>query len=256
MNLSGKTAIVTGGSSGLGLATVKAFLERGAYVAIFDLQQPGEGEIDAKMQKNVMFCTVNVSDEVSVSKAINQVVDHFGALHVVANYAGIGSACKTYSSKGPHPLEQYMKVVMVNQVGTFNMARLGAAKIAQNEPFDNDGNRGAIINVASVAAFEGQVGQVAYAATKGAVVGMTLPMARDLASVGIRVNTIAPGLVHTPLFDTVEPEFYRSLEASTVFPKRLGRTHEIASLAVHIAENDYINGETIRIDAAIRMQPR
>jgi len=149
-----------------------------------------------------------------------------------------------------------MKVVMVNQVGTFNLCRLVAEKMASNEPVNDYGVRGVIINTSSIAAYEGQVGQVAYSATKGAIVGMTLPMARDLASYGIRVVTIAPGLIHTPLFDALDEKVYKSLEASTVFPHRLGKASEIANLAAHIVENDYLNGEVIRLDAAIRMQPR
>ena len=148
-----------------------------------------------------------------------------------------------------------MKVAMVNQVRTFNVARLAAEKMAANEPVNEDGARGVIINTASVAAYEGQIGQVAYSATKGAVVGMTLPMARELAPYGIRVNTIVPGLIHTPLFDAFEESIYKSLEASTVYPKRLGKTAEIAKLSAQIVDNDYINGECIRVDAAIRMQP-
>lgn len=256
MELKDKVAIVTGGASGLGLATVEAFVDKGAKVAVFDLNEQQGEALSQKYAGQVMYQNVNVADEQSVSQAIDMVVAQFGELHIVANYAGIGSASKTFGSKGPHSLDAYMKVVMVNQVGTFNVARLGAAKMAENTPEGEDGSRGVIINIASVAAFEGQIGQVAYAATKGAVVGMTLPMARDLAPLGIRVNTIAPGLVHTPLFDTVAPEVYQTLEASTVYPKRLGKTAEIAKLAVHIVENNYLNGECIRIDAAIRMQPK
>ncbi len=149
-----------------------------------------------------------------------------------------------------------MKVVMVNQVGTFNMCRLAAAAMANNQPINDDGCRGVIINTASVAAYEGQIGQVAYSATKGAIVAMTLPMARDLSSVGIRVNTVVPGIIHTPLFDELSEEVYAGLSAATVFPKRLGKPSEIAKLSLHIVDNDYINGECIRMDAAIRMPPK
>jgi len=256
MDIAGKTAIVTGGASGLGLATVERYVADGANVAIFDLNEEAGKGIAERLGDQVAYFNVNVADETSVQTAIDGVVEKFGAIHIASNYAGIGPACKTYGKKGPHPIDLYMQVVMVNQVGTFNVARLAAEKMAQNEPVNEDGSRGVIINTASVAAFEGQVGQVAYSATKGAIVGMTLPMARELAPYGIRVVTIAPGLIHTPLFDTIEESYYKALEASTVYPHRLGKASEIAKLAAHIVDNDYINGETIRMDAAIRMQPK
>lgn len=256
MDILGKVAIVTGGASGLGKATVERYIADGAKVAIFDLNEEEGRSLAKTLGDNACFFKVNVSEEDSVQSGLDAVVEHFGAVHVINNYAGIGPTCKTYGKKGPHPIDMYMKIVMVNQVGTFNMCRLGAEKMAQNEPFNEDGGRGVIINTASVAAYEGQIGQVAYSATKGAVVGMTLPMARDLAPLGIRVNTIVPGLIHTPLFDTIEESYYKSLEASTVYPKRLGKTEEIAKLSAHIVDNDYINGECIRMDAAIRMQPK
>ncbi len=256
MDIQGKTAIVTGGASGLGRATVELYASKGANVAIFDMNEELGTQVANGLGDNVAYFNVDVSSEESVQTAINGVMEKFGALHIVNNYAGIGPACKTYGKKGPHPLDLYMKIVMINQVGTFNVARLAAEQIAKNEPVNEDGCRGVIINTASVAAFEGQIGQVAYSATKGAVVGMTLPMARELEPYGIRVNTIAPGLIHTPLFDTIEESYYKALEASTVFPRRLGKTSEIAKLALHIVENDYMNGETVRLDAAIRMQPK
>ena len=256
MDIKGKTAIVTGGASGLGLATVERYAADGANVAIFDLNEKDGQAVAERLGAKAVYFNVNVADEQSVQVAMDAVVEQFGALHIVNNYAGIGAACKTYGKKGPHPLDLYTKVVMVNQVGTFNVARLAAEKMAENEPFNEDGGRGVIINTASVAAYEGQIGQVAYSATKGAVVGMTLPMARELAPYGIRVNTIVPGLIHTPLFDTIDRSVYDSLAASTVYPKRLGKTCEIANLSAHIVDNDYINGECIRMDAAIRMQPK
>lgn len=256
MDIKGKTAVVTGGASGLGKATTELYASLGANVAIFDLNDTAGNALAAELGDNVAYFNVDVASEESVQKAINAVVEKFGALHIVNNYAGIGPACKTYGKNGPHPLDTYLKVVMVNQVGTFNVARLAAEKMAQNEPFNEDGGRGVIINTASVAAYEGQIGQVAYSATKGAVVGMTLPMARELAPYGIRVNTIVPGLIHTPLFDTIEESYYKALEASTVYPHRLGKTSEIAKLSAHIVDNDYMNGECIRLDAAIRMQPK
>lgn len=256
MDIAGKTAIVTGGASGLGLATMERYASDGANVAIFDLNEAAGNAVAGRLGGSVVYFNVNVADEQSVQTAIDAVVEKFGALHIVNNFAGIGPACKTYGKDGPHPLDLYMKVVMVNQVGTFNVCRFAAEKMARNEPVNDDGVRGVIINTASVAAYEGQIGQVAYSATKGAVVGMTLPMARELSYYGIRVNTIVPGLIHTPLFETIEESYYKALEASTVFPKRLGKASEIAALSAHIVANDYINGECIRLDAGVRMQPK
>ena len=256
MEIKGKTAVVTGGASGLGAATVERYAADGANVAIFDMNEAAGKALADKLGANVAFYAVDVTNEASVQAGLDAVVEKFGALHIVNNYAGIGPACKTFGKKGPHPIELYMKVVMVNQVGTFNVARLAAEKMAANTPVNDEGARGVIINTASVAAYEGQIGQVAYSATKGAIVGMTLPMARELAPYGIRVNTIVPGLIHTPLFDTIEESYYKALEASTVYPKRLGKTSEIAKLSAHIVDNDYINGECIRMDAGVRMQPK
>ena len=257
MDLSGKVAIVTGGASGLGRGTVEAYVAKGVKVAIFDMNEAKANEVVEQLGADkVAFWNVNVADEESVSNAVAGVVDKFGALHICNNYAGIGNACKTYGKNGVFPLDQYMMVININLVGTFNVARYAAEQMAKNEPINGDGGRGVIINTASVAAYEGQVGQVAYSASKGGVVGMTLPMARDLASLGIRVNTIVPGLIHTPLFEALPEKAYQSLEASVCYPPRLGQPKEIAHLSVFIAENDYLNGECIRLDGAIRMQPR
>lgn len=257
MELQGKVAIVTGGASGLGRATVEAYVAKGAKVAIFDMNEAKAQEVIAQCgADSVAFWSVNVADEDSVRNAVADVVAHFGALHICNNYAGIGNAVKTLSKKGVFPLDQYMNVINVNLVGTFNVARYAAEQMANNEPINGDGGRGVIINTASIAAYEGQVGQLAYSASKGGVVGMTLPMARDLASYGIRVNTIVPGLIHTPLFEALPEQAYKSLEASVCYPQRLGKAEEIAHLSVFIAENDYVNGECIRLDGAIRMQPR
>lgn len=256
MDIKDKVAVVTGGASGLGRATVELFVSKGAKVAIFDMNAEAGEALAAELGDNVVYHNVNVVDEASVQTALDKTVAKFGALHICCNYAGIGMAEKTLSKKGPHKLDNYIKVVQVNQIGTFNVARLAAEKMAQNEPVNDDGARGVILNTASVAAYEGQIGQVAYSATKGAIVGMTLPMARELSSFGIRVNTIVPGLIHTPLFDTVEESFYKSLEQSVVYPKRLGQPAEIAKLAAYLVDNDYMNGECVRMDGAIRMQPR
>ena len=257
MELKDKIAVVTGGASGLGEATVRAYVAKGAKAAIFDLNEDrGQALVKELGDDKVAFFKVNVADEASVQAAIDGVMAKYGAIHICNNYAGIGNAVKTLSKKGPFPLDAYKQVIEVNLIGTFNVSRLAAEQIAKNEPLDGVNARGVIINTASVAAYEGQIGQVAYSASKGGVVGMTLPMARDLASYGIRVNTIVPGLIHTPLFEMLPEEAYKSLEASVVNPKRLGRPEEIAHLSVMIAENEYMNGECIRLDGAIRMQPR
>jgi 3-hydroxyacyl-CoA dehydrogenase/3-hydroxy-2-methylbutyryl-CoA dehydrogenase len=257
MDLAGKVAIVTGGASGLGRATVEAYAARGVKVAIFDLNEKRAGDMISTLgADNVAFQRVDVADEESVRAAVAAVVEKFGAVHICNNYAGIDSACKILGKRGVFPMDQYMKVINVNLVGTFNVSRFAAEQMAKNQPINRDGGRGVIINTASVAAYEGQVGQLAYSASKGGVVGMTLPMARDLASYGIRVNTIVPGLIHTPLFDSLPEQVCKSLEASVCYPQRLGQPREIAHLAVFIAENDYLNGECIRLDGAIRMQPR
>ena len=257
MDLAGKVAIVTGGASGLGRATVEAYVAKGVKVAIFDMNEDKANEvIDELGADNVAFWNVNVADEDSVRVAVEGVVEKFGAIHVCNNYAGIGNACKTYGKKGVFPLDQYMLVININLVGTFNVSRYAAEQMAKNDPINDDGGRGVIINTASVAGYEGQVGQLAYSASKGGVIGMTLPMARDLASYGIRVNTIVPGLIHTPLFELMPEPVYKSLEASVCYPPRLGQPKEIAHMSVFIAENDYMNGECIRLDGAIRMQPR
>ncbi len=257
MELAGKIAIVTGGASGLGRATVEAYVARGVKVAIFDLNEASANAVIAALGADkVAFWSVNVADEDSVKAAVAEVVKHFGGVHICNNFAGIASACKTLSKKGVFPLDQFMPVININLVGTFNVARYAAEQMANNEPFNSDGGRGVIINTASIAAMEGQVGQLAYSASKGGIVGMTLPMARDLASYGIRVNTIVPGLIHTPLFESIPEAAYKSLESSVCYPPRLGKPTEIAHLSVFIAENDYVNGECIRLDGAIRMQPR
>jgi len=256
VDIAGKTAVVTGGASGLGRATVERYAADGANVAIFDLNAELGQAIADELGNTVVYYNVNVADEESVQAALDSVVETFGALHILNNFAGIGLPHKTYGKRGPHPLDDYVKLITVNQIGTFNVARLAAEKMAQNDPVNDDGSRGVIMNTASVAAYEGQIGQVSYSASKGAIVSMTLPMARDLAPYGIRVNTIVPGLIHTPLLESVEESVYKQLEASTVYPKRLGKTSEIAKLAAHIVDNDYLNGECIRMDAAIRMQPK
>ncbi len=251
-----KVALVTGGASGLGLATVRLLAEKGACVAIFDLNREQADLVAQELGSKVRAYTVNVSDEVSVKTAIDQVVQDFGGLHIAVNCAGIGSASRTVGKNGAHSLELFTKVITINLIGTFNVTRLAAEAMQHNTPDNGDFERGVIINTASVAAFDGQIGQVAYSASKGGVVGMTLPLARDLAVMGVRVNTIAPGIFNTPLMNASPDSVKLPLIEMTQFPKRLGNPEEYAKLAVHIVENSFMNGETIRLDGAIRMQPR
>jgi len=256
MEISGKVAVITGGASGLGEATVRRLARMGARVAIFDLNAERGNALAAELGANVMYQSVNVTDEASVQAGIAAVVDAWGTLHICCNYAGIGNAIKTIGKTGPFPLAEFNKVIQINLVGTFNVLRLAAEQMAKHDPVNADGVRGVIINTASVAAYEGQIGQAAYSASKGGVVGMTLPIARDLASYGIRCNTIVPGLIDTPLFKGLPEPAVKALSETVLFPKRLGSSDEIAHLAVAIIENDYINGECIRMDGGIRMQPR
>jgi 3-hydroxyacyl-CoA dehydrogenase/3-hydroxy-2-methylbutyryl-CoA dehydrogenase len=263
MELKDKVAVVTGGASGLGRAGVKRFVANGAKVAIFDMNAEKGGALAAELGSDVIFCQVNVTDEESVAAGIAATMEAFGAIHINCNFAGIGNAKRTMGKKGPFPLADFNLVLQVNLVGTFNVLRLCAEQMANNEVINADGGRGVIINTASVAAYEGQIGQAAYSASKGGVVGMTLPIARDLAVLGIRVNTIVPGLIATPLMmggaEEITPEiaeFLQPLASQVLFPKRLGNADEIAHLAQSIIENDYINGECIRMDGGIRMQPK
>ena len=208
-----------------------------------------------KLGSNASYVIANVTDESSVQSAVDKTVEVFGGLHVVVNCAGIGSASKTVGKNGAHPLDYFKTVVDINLNGTFNVLRLAAVAMADNEP-NEDGECGVIINTASVAAFDGQIGQAAYSASKGGVVGMTLPIARDLARMGIRINTIAPGIFDTPLMGMAPDAVRNPLIEMTQFPKRLGIPSEYAALAKHMVENPFLNGETIRLDGAIRMQPK
>lgn len=253
MDLQNKVAIITGGSGGLGMAAAKAFLAKGAKVAVFDLQ---EGDARALAEANpgqIKYYETNVTSEENVAANINQVVEDFGSIDVCINCAGFGPSAKTYSSrKGPHPLDQFQNVINVNLVGTFNVLRLATEKMSANEGEE----KGVIINTASVAYMDGQKGQAAYSASKAGVAGMTLPLAREMASLGIRVNTIAPGVFETPMMAGMTDEVRDPLIAMVQFPKRLGDPDEYGRLVEHILTNGYLNGETIRLDAAIRMPPR
>jgi NAD(P)-dependent dehydrogenase (short-subunit alcohol dehydrogenase family) len=256
MNIEGKTAIITGGASGLGAATVRRFVSHGGNAAIFDLNDDLGGQLAEELGAAVTYHNVDVTDEDSVASAIAAVREGFGDIHICCNYAGIGTPGRTVGRDGPLPLDWFKRVVNVNLIGTFNVIRLAAAEMIKQEPVTEDGCRGVIINTASVAAYEGQIGQAAYSASKGGVVGMTLPIARDLASMGVRVNTIVPGLIDTPMMAGLPEPARQSLAASVLFPKRLGNPDEIAQVAQSIVENDYINGECIRMDGGIRMQPK
>ena len=246
MEAQGGTFLVTGGGSGLGAAVADNLAEGGANVVVADL----EGENN----ENVRFIETDVADEESVQDAIDAALE-FGELHGVINCAGVANAEKILGKEGPHALNSFNKVVQVNLIGTFNVARLAAAVMKENEPTEG-GERGVIVNTASVAAFEGQIGQAAYAASKGGVVSLTLPLARELASYGIRVVAIAPGIFDTPMMAGLPEEARESLGNQVPFPSRLGKPEEYAALVRHIVENEMLNGEVIRLDGAIRMAAR
>jgi NAD(P)-dependent dehydrogenase (short-subunit alcohol dehydrogenase family) len=256
MDINGKTAIITGGASGLGEATVRLFHKLGANVTILDMNDELGNKLASDLGSNALFAKADVTDEDAVRDVIATTEEAFGNIHIVCNFAGVAPAIKTYGKNGPHPLDVFQKTIGINLIGTFNVARLASESMFKNDPVTDDGQRGVIINTASVAAFEGQMGQAAYSASKGGVVGMTLPIARDLASIGVRCNTIAPGLIHTPLFNNLPENAVQSLSEQPLNPRRLGQPSEIARTAQFIVENDYVNGEVIRVDGGIRMQAR
>jgi NAD(P)-dependent dehydrogenase (short-subunit alcohol dehydrogenase family) len=250
MNLRDAGTIVAGGASGLGAATARALAERGARVAIADLNEDGANAL-AEELGGVAFKT-DVTDESQVEAAVSGAVEAFGGIRFAASCAGIGWAERVVGRNGPANLQPFETVIRVNLIGTFNVLRLAGAAISANDP-DEDGERGAVVMTASIAAFDGQIGQTAYSASKGGVVGLTLPAARDLARQGIRVCTIAPGTFDTPLLAALPQEARDELGKQVPFPSRLGRPEEFAALACHIAENRMLNGETIRLDGALRM---
>mgnify|MGYP001217498360 CR=1 FL=1 len=253
MDVKGLAAIVTGGASGLGGATVSALAAKGAKVAIFDRNaELGEKKADVL---GGIFVNVDVGDAASAEAGVKAVAQKLGVPRVLVNCAGIGTAGRTVSKTGPMNLDHFALTIKINLIGTFNCIRLAAWEMSQGEPFAG-GERGVIVNTASVAAFDGQIGQAAYSASKGGVVGMTLPIARDLSSLGIRVCTIAPGLFNTPMMASLPDEAKKSLGAQVPFPSRLGEPAEFAQLAMSIVENPMLNGETIRLDGAIRMAPK
>jgi NAD(P)-dependent dehydrogenase (short-subunit alcohol dehydrogenase family) len=257
MNLSGTSAIVSGGASGLGEATVLSLAQAGCKVVVADLNDARGTEL-AKAVGGV-FARTDVSDETSVAEAVAAAQALGEPLRVVVNCAGIGWASRTVGRDGsPHDLGAYRKVIDVNLIGTFNLMRIGAAAIARTEPADADGQRGVVINTASIAGLEGQTGQIAYSASKGGIIGMTVPAARDLAAIGVRVNTICPGIIDTPIYGSgpQSDAFKAKLAEPVVFPKRMGTAAEFAHLVRSLIENDYMNAEVIRFDGGIRFQPK
>lgn len=254
MNIEGMAAVVTGGGSGMGAETARHLAKAGAKVAVLDLNK-ANAESVAKEIGGVAF-ECDVSNEASAKAALEGAKAKNGPVRILMNCAGIAPAARVVGKEGPHDLGFFSKIIGVNLIGTFNMLRLAAAEMSTLEPVNDTGERGVIINTASVAAFEGQIGQAAYSASKGGVVGMTLPAARELARFGVRVVTIAPGLIGTPMLLSMPQEVQDSLVATTLFPKRLGKPEEFSRLALHVVENAMINGETIRLDGAVRLAPK
>ena len=254
MQLKDKAAIVTGGASGLGAATARRLAAQGAKVAVCDLNAKLAESVAAEIKGTAILC--DVSDAASAEAAVAQASKAHGPARVLVNCAGIGVAKRVIGRDGPMPLADFDRVIRVNMIGTFNMLRLATAEMSKLEPLAATGERGVVINTASVAAYDGQIGQAAYSASKGGIVAMTLPIARELAQFGIRVLTIAPGLFLTPLLGGLPQEAQDSLAAAIPFPHRLGQPDEFALLAMHMIDNPYLNGEVVRLDAALRMAPK
>ena len=255
MNIASTVALVTGGASGLGFATTKRVVAQGGKAVIADLASSRGAELAAELGANARFIATDVTSENDVKAAVDLAYTAFGGLNLVVNCAGIAIAQRTLTKEGAHPLDAFARIMLVNTVGTFNVIRLAANRMQHNTP-NADGERGLCVNTASVAAYDGQIGQAAYSASKGAIVGMTLPIARDLARVGIRVCTIAPGLFKTPMLAGLPEVVQNELAKQVPFPSRLGDPDEYARLAVAILENPMLNGETIRLDGALRMPPK
>lgn len=256
MEFKGKTALVTGGASGLGRATVEFFVAQGANAVILDLNDELGASLAGNLGDAAIYVKTNVTSEDDVANAITAAKQKYGSVDIAVNCAGIGNPQKVLDREGNrHGMGHFNKVIGINLIGSFNVLAQAAEAMQHNDP-NEDGERGVIINTASVAAFEGQIGQAAYSASKGGIVGLTLPTAREFSRQGIRVMTIAPGFIHTPLFDGLPEAAVDSLTQQVVFPKRLGKPAEYAKLAGHIVENPYLNGEVIRMDAAARMAPK
>ena len=255
MDLKGKTAIITGGASGLGEATARRFSSLKTNILIADMNADRGNALCEELGSNAAFSEVNVTETEKVQAAVDLAMEKFGAVHILVNCAGTGMAMKTVGKNGPHDLNLFKQIVDINLIGTFDFIRLAAFKMQDNEP-NEDGERGVIVNCSSAAATDGQMGQVSYSASKAGVAGMTLPIARDLARSGIRCCTIQPGRFNTPLMAMAPEAAKAALIGYTPFPKRLGKPDEFAMLSQHIVENSFLNGETIRLDGAIRMPPR
>jgi len=255
MRIEGKTFITTGGASGLGRAAAEAILGAGGNVLLLDVNDEVGRATAQTLGDRACFVRADVTNEAEVQAAVDEAVTHFGGLHGVVNAAGIGPAAKVLGKNGPHALDLFEKTIRINLTGTFNVIRLAAAAIAKNTP-EASGERGVIVNTASIAAYDGQIGQPAYAASKAGIVGLTLPVAREFAALGIRVVTIAPGIFDTPLLAALPEAARVSLGQQVPFPSRLGRPAEYGALARHVIENEMLNGEVIRLDGALRMAPR
>ncbi len=255
MQLDQVKAVVTGGASGLGFAVAKHLIAHGAHVALFDVNDEKGHAAVSELGSSAHYFRTDVTDEAAISAAMKAVHEALGGLNTAINCAGILGAGRVLGKEGPMPLKIFATTVMVNLVGSFNVAK-AAADLMQHNAAGEDGERGVIVNTASVAAYEGQIGQAAYSASKGGVVGMTLPMAREFARIGVRVMTVAPGVFHTPMVDGMPEQVYASLCAQVPFPSRLGAPEEFADTVAFILRNRYLNGETIRIDGAIRLQPK
>ena len=255
MEIKGSVAVVTGGASGLGEATVRYFVENGASVSIFDLAEERGRNIAAELGASAVFCKMDVTDPGSVQAGIDKTMEAFGAIHIAVNCAGVATPGKVLGKEGPLPIEQFDQVVQINLIGTMNVIRLAVEQMVKNTPND-DNERGVIVNTASIAALEGQYGQAAYASSKAGVIGLALPVARELAGSGIRVMTIAPGLFETPMMAGMSDKVREALLNMTLFPARLGKAIEYAKLVSHIVENPMLNGEVIRLDGGIRMGAR
>lgn len=252
MNITSKTILIGGGASGLGFATAKMITENGGSAILLDINEEAGVKAEKALGKNSLFIKTDVTEEESVQKAIALGKTKTGSINGLVNCAGVGPAKRVLGRNGIHSLEAFSKTIKINLIGTFNLLRLAAAEMAENEPGES-GERGVIINTASVAAFDGQIGQAAYSASKGGVVAMTLPIAREFARVGIRVLTIAPGIFETPMLENLSEEIKGSLGQQVPFPSRLGRPDEFASLAKQMIENQMLNGEVVRLDGSIRM---
>ena len=256
MKIEGQVAIVTGGASGLGRATVEALVNKGAKVAIFDLNDDAGQALAEQIGDAAIYRRVDVVDEIQTGAAVRHTAEHFGAVHICVNCAGVANAAKTVSRGEPFPLDLFTKVININLIGTFNTLRLAAVEMVKNDPQGEEGERGVIINTASAAAFDGQMGQAAYSASKAGVIGMSLPIARDLSRNGIRCNAIAPGLFETPMMQGLPQDIRDGILTQIEHPKRFGKPEEFALLVTQMIENPYLNGEWIRLDAASRLPPR